>query len=178
MTKIDGGATKSGDAGGSYGIGKNAPFSNSTLRLVFYRTLNEDNEIAAQGMSRLVSFLDLNDSTVTTTGVGYYGNPENNMPVPQIPELDKLNERSQMGTDVFIYGFNDAQETWERQMFVEILDNFLIAIYKGKLEVSIQNETLKSTSKMYYMHMMIIVPLSIKRRKSLIYHFEHWEYST
>ena len=150
LTKIDGGATKSGDAGGSYGIGKNAPFSNSTLRLVFYRTLNEDNEIAAQGMSRLVSFLDLNDSTVTTTGVGYYGNPENNMPVPQIPELDKLNERSQMGTDVFIYGFNDAQETWERQMFVEILDNFLIAIYKGKLEVSIQNETLnKDTLKKY-----------------------------
>ena len=35
-------------------------------------------------------------------------------------------------------------------MFVEILDNFLIAIYKGKLEVSIQNETLnKDTLKKY-----------------------------
>ena len=150
LTKIDGGATKSGDAGGSYGIGKNAPFSNSNLRLVFYRTLNENHERAAQGMSRLVSFFDLNDPTVTTTGVGYYGNPENNMPVLQIPELDKLNERSQMGTDVFIYGFNDPQETWEKQMVVEILDNFLIAIYKGKLEVSIQNATLnKDTLKKY-----------------------------
>ena len=109
------------------------------------------------------------------------------MPVPQIPELDKLNERSQMGTDVFIYGFNDAQETWERQMFVEILDNFLIAIYKGKLEVSIQNETLnKDTLKKYiekYKQDVLhayddYCALIDKRRKSLIYHFEHWEYST
>ena len=56
LTKIDGGATKTGDAAGSFGIGKNAPFANSFYRLVFYRTFNLNVERAAQGMSRLVSF--------------------------------------------------------------------------------------------------------------------------
>ena len=56
LTKIDGGATKNGDKNGAFGIGKNAPFCNSDLRLVFYRTLNMENEIAAQGMSRFLSF--------------------------------------------------------------------------------------------------------------------------
>ncbi len=57
LTKIDGGATKTGDKAGAFGIGKNAPFCNSDYRLVFYRTLNTDNEIAAQGISRFISFL-------------------------------------------------------------------------------------------------------------------------
>ena len=47
LTKLDGGATKVGDKAGAFGIGKNAPFTNSDYRLVFYRTLNEDNETAA-----------------------------------------------------------------------------------------------------------------------------------
>lgn len=35
LTKLDGGATKTGDKAGAFGIGKNAPFTNSNHRLVF-----------------------------------------------------------------------------------------------------------------------------------------------
>ena len=90
LTKLDGGATKTGDKAGAFGIGKNAPFTNSDYRLVFYRTLNEDQETAAQGMSRFISFPeDLSNSMNTmTTGIGYYGNPEGNLPVDSISELE------------------------------------------------------------------------------------------
>lgn len=92
LTKLDGGATKTGDKAGAFGIGKNAPFTNSNYRLVFYRTLNEAQETAAQGMSRFISFPEnLNDSKNTmTTGIGYYGNPQGNLPVNSINELERF----------------------------------------------------------------------------------------
>ena len=72
MTKLDGGATKSGNTGGSYGIGKNAPFANSNFRTVFYRTRNSDNEIASQGIARIISYPEDFDAEMDTmtTGVG------------------------------------------------------------------------------------------------------------
>lgn len=121
LTKLDGGATKTGDKAGAFGIGKNAPFTNSDYRLVFYRTLNEDQETAAQGMSRFISFPeDLSNSMNTmTTGIGYYGNPEGNLPVDSISELEKLYQRSEIGTDVFVYGFNAGYE-WNKERIVSI----------------------------------------------------------
>ena len=108
LTKLDGGATKTGDKAGAFGIGKNAPFTNSDYRLVFYRTLNEANETAAQGMSRFISFPeDLSDSMNTmTTGIGYYGNPQGNLPVDSIRELEQLYKRSEMETKVFTRDFH------------------------------------------------------------------------
>lgn len=138
LTKLDGGATKNGDKAGAFGIGKNAPFCNSDYRLVFYRTLNEDGEMAAQGMSRFISFPeDLNDALQTmTTGIGYYGNPNANLPVNSICELDDLNAREEVGTDVFVYGFN-ANSDWADEVKSEILNNFLMSIYKKLLVVSV-----------------------------------------
>ena len=101
LTKLDGGATKSGDKAGAFGIGKNAPFCNSDYRLVFYRTLNGNKEIAAQGMARFISFPDdLTDTIHTmTTGIGYYGNVDGNLPIDSIEELDNLKKRDEAGTD-------------------------------------------------------------------------------
>lgn len=140
LTKIDGGATKTGDKAGAFGIGKNAPFCNSDYRLVFYRTLNAENEIAAQGVSRFISFPeDETDPLRTmTTGFGYYGDTDGNLPVKTITELDDLQNRTVVGTDVFIYGFN-AATTWEEEVTCEVLENFLMAIYKNKLTVSINS---------------------------------------
>ena len=138
LTKIDGGAMKSGASkGGYFGIGKNAPFSNSAYRLIFYRTLNEAGERAAQGMSRLISFED--DKSHITSGVGYYGNKEHNQPIESIKQLDELNKRDTCGTDVFIYGFNGIADRWEDEVCAEILDNFLMSIYRGNLKVKVQD---------------------------------------
>ena len=145
LTKLDGGATKTGDKAGAFGIGKNAPFTNSDYRLVFYRTLNEAYETAAQGMSRFISFPeDLSNSMNTmTTGIGYYGNPEGNLPVDSIIELEKLYRRSEIGTDVFVYGFNAGYE-WNIDVINEVLENFLMSIHKNLLSVTVANKTIDS----------------------------------
>lgn len=153
LTKIDGGATKSGDKAGSFGIGKNAPFCNSYYRLVFYRTLNDEGEKAAQGISRLLSFPEDRNNVMNTmtTGIGYYGNSTNNRPVVAIPQLDSLSERKEKGTDVFVYGFNGIGSGWIDDMCVEILENFMMSIYNGKLSVKIQSFHLNSNTLGAYM---------------------------
>lgn len=153
LIKIDGGATKTGDKAGAFGIGKNAPFCNSDYRLVFYRTLNADGEVAAQGVSRFISFPeDLNDTRNTmTTGIGYYGNTEGNLPISAISELDNLNTRDKIGTDVFVYGFN-ANFDWATDVTCEILNNFLMAIYRNQLSVSVENHLITSKTLSEYVH--------------------------
>lgn len=152
LTKLDGGATKTGDKAGAFGIGKNAPFTNSNYRLVFYRTLNEAQETAAQGMSRFISFPeDLNNSMNTmTTGIGYYGNPQGNLPVNSINELEQLCKRTEIGTDVFVYGFN-AGAAWDRNVINEVLENFLMAIYKNLLSVTVANRKIDSSTLSRYL---------------------------
>lgn len=144
LTKVDGGSTKTGDSAGSFGIGKNAPFSQSLLRLVFYRTLNLAGERASQGMSRLLSFpKDLeNPINTMTVGIGYYGEPNRNMPVQQIFELETLNKRDEIGTDVFIYGFKEGDH--KGKMISEVLESFFIAIVRDKIEIKIQDDIVNS----------------------------------
>lgn len=140
LTRLDGGATKVGESSGSYGIGKNAPFVNSTFRMVFYRPLNQAGERAAQGMMRLLSFPKDGNLEAMTTGFGYYGNSDHNLPVHEIPELEKLNHREGTGTDVFIYGFHPPKDlkgsSWMDDIRVEILSNFIISVWTQKMTVS------------------------------------------
>lgn len=134
LVKIDGGANKGDDKAGAFGIGKSAPFSNSYFRLVFYRTYNQKHERAAQGVSRLLSYPD---GELMTTGVGYYGDPNGNNPVKQIQQLDALNERTEIGTDVFVFGFKGTS-SWEKEIRTALLDNFLLSFYYGQLRVKVQ----------------------------------------
>lgn len=145
LVKIDGGANKGDDKAGAFGIGKNAPFCNSYYRLVFYRTLNQKKERASQGVSRLMSFQEKNEGrnrgTITTNGIGYYGNTDGNAPVKEIPELERICTRSKTGTDVFVYGFN-ATSDWESSIIAAILESFLMSIFNGQLQVKIQGQRL------------------------------------
>ncbi|MBR1647829.1 MAG: hypothetical protein IJ685_13805 [Selenomonadaceae bacterium] len=139
LTKINGGAIKSDDKAGNFGIGKNAPFANSFFRMVFYRTFNKAGEHAAQGVAKLVSF-NL-DAWNIATGVCYFGEPRGNMPVKKIPELDKIFQRVKRGTDVFIYGFNGGEE-WTTELVDELIKNFLVAIHRYKLRVTVQGQAI------------------------------------
>lgn len=147
LVKIDGGANKGDDKAGAFGIGKSAPFCNSHYRLVFYRTLNQAGEKAAQGVSRLMSYPEdpSNPKINMTSGVGYYGNPNGNSPVESIPELDRLNLKTEIGTDVFVYGFNGSPD-WETEIMVALLENFLMSIYNGELRIKIQGRELNKHS--------------------------------
>lgn len=142
LIKIDGGANKDDDKAGAFGIGKSAPFSNSYYRLVFYRTFNQKHERAAQGISRLMSY---REGTSMTSGIGYYGNPDGNNPVESIEELDALNTRTEIGTDVFIYGFKAAND-WDVEITAALLDSFLMSFYNGQLRVKVQEREINAAT--------------------------------
>lgn len=137
LTKSSGASDKKGTAGGSYGIGKYAPFACSYFSTVFYSTYDEDEQEAYQGVSRIVTFRRSSDNE-TTQGIGYYGE-EKNTPVYRQLELDTNFKRqnSDYGTDIYICGYKFAGDDWEKKIIISILDGFLVAIWNEKLVVEV-----------------------------------------
>lgn len=148
---------KSSDgAAGSYGIGKAAPFVVSNLQTVFYRTFDEDGVGAAQGVTHLVSFEKENSISgidTVTRSTGYYGSGENNKPFRKLDKLDRLIERTEHGTDLFIPGFNfvtGRSTKWSDEIIIEILDNFLYSIYSGYMVVIVENQKIDKDTVSHY----------------------------
>lgn len=135
LTKSSGASDKAGSRGGSFGIGKFAPYACSSLRTVFYSTSDNEGTCASQGVSRLTSFK--NKKNEITQGTGFYGNDKNSPAYKQF-SLDPSYSRStaQTGTDIFIAGFN-GDSGWQNQMVASILDGFLYAIFNGTLIVDV-----------------------------------------
>lgn len=136
LTKSSGSSDKKGPAGGSFGIGKFAPFACSDFSTVFYNTYDIEDVCAYQGVSRLVTFE--RDDGETTQGIGYYGN-EKNTPVYTSLNLDPSFSRDpgDYGTDVYVLGYRFSQNNWETDIVVSILDSFLGAIWNEKLSVNV-----------------------------------------
>jgi hypothetical protein len=104
LVKASGVSSKGGSSGGSFGIGKSAPFACSDFRTVFYSTLDSKGLKAFQGVARLVSFRQKNflglDSDSMTAGMGFYGETRKNAAIPECISLDRKFRRRTSGTDV------------------------------------------------------------------------------
>lgn len=157
LVKSSGVSNKTGTAGGSYGIGKNAPFASSELRIVYYRTLDKDNIRAYQGVAKLASFeeerldkdniwgsLSKKKKKIMTQGIGFYGNIENNLPVFEDFSLDNF-KRTEIGTDLYILGFV-KDDDWKNEMIKSVLSSYLLSIYNGDLEIIIENILINKTN--------------------------------
>lgn len=134
LIKSSGASDKGGVSGGSFGIGKFAPFSCSVFRTVFYSTADKNGVVASQGVARLTSFPAEGDMT---QGIGFYGREKNTPAGSQLfldPEFHR--EVTDTGTDIYIIGF-DAGAGWENMMATSVLDGFLYAVWKGGLTVDI-----------------------------------------
>lgn len=139
LIKSTGSSDKKGPAGGSYGIGKYAPFACSDFLTVIYNTYDVEDQFAYQGVSRLVTFE--REDGCTTNGIGYLGN-EKTQPVFEAIQLDPSFCRSvgEYGTDIFIAGYKyseNERERWEDKIVISVLDGFLGAIWKNKLIVKV-----------------------------------------
>lgn len=144
LTKATGASDKSGSNGGSFGIGKYAPFACSLFRTVFYSTSNMEGASACQGISRLTSFKGKNGEI--TQGIGFYGG-EKNSPLYEQISLDMQHQRDagQHGTDLFVIGFRGG-EHWREQMVASVLDGFLYAVYNGTLVVDVDGTVIQKES--------------------------------
>lgn len=121
---------------------------------MFYRTKNIEGETAVQGVVHLMSFRDesYGDSDPIRRSVGYYGETSGNIAVPRLPELDCIYDRREVGTDLFVPGFNfalDGKNDWINQIIGEILDNFLMAIEYRNLHIVIEGQEIKKSTLRY-----------------------------
>lgn len=144
LIKSVGTSDKSGRAGGSYGIGKHAPFACSMLRTVFYATKDIEGLQAFQGVARLVTHLD--EQGRPTQGTGYYGIKDRNRLITDMSRVDPFFRRSEVGTDLFIFGFSEVPD-WQARIIRSAIENFFVAVLDGNLvvrvgDVLISRETL------------------------------------
>lgn len=129
-------------AGGSYGIGKNAPFAVSDLHTVFYSTRYADGGKTvqrAQGKSILMSRVLDEESGKLTSGTGFYGIVDKCHPLESddIPSFLRLKNE---GTQILVAGFS-GEKDWQNRIVSAVVANFFYAIDQGALEVLIQGES-------------------------------------
>ena len=128
-------------AGGSYGIGKHAPFVVSGLRTVFYSTRyihNRESVEKAQGKAILVSHqLDDGDKS---QAVGFFGHRKRceRLMGEDIPKILQHPPKSN-GTTLLIPGLNET-ENWQEKIAAAVISNYFHAISKNDLNVLIEKE--------------------------------------
>lgn len=133
LIRCAGSSSKGGGEGGSFGIGKNAPFAASLLRTVLYSTFNTNGEHVFQGVATLVSH---NHPQVgNSQATGFLGG-QSGLSVRTISQIPAKFSRSQYGTDVIVLGF-PAMDNWQNDLVYSVLDNFWPAIHFGDLEVTV-----------------------------------------
>lgn len=135
-----GSSQKGEGAGGSFGIGKNAPFAASALRTVLYSTKLADESVAFQGVARLVTHK--NEAGKPTQGTGYYGETDpDGYPISIRTEknIPAFFRRKEQGTDVHIVGYMGDTD-WKKQLERATLEHFWPALSWGKLVVEIGDD--------------------------------------
>ena len=128
------------NAGGSYGIGKNAVFNVSDLQTVIYSTRyiarRAGREEKLQGKSRLMAHPAPWESDTQLQHIGFYRTVEKQpLRGQQIPAPFKLTDT---GTGVFILGFNPHCDNWAKAAVDAVLENFFFALHNQQLVVEIE----------------------------------------
>lgn len=124
------------DAGGSFGIGKNAAFTISSLRTVFYSThyvSDHEPKFLAQGKSILVSH---DDGSGPKRSTGYWGDG-GYMPLDDPNSLPAWLCRDKVGTTVASIGFS-TESGWEWLITESLIRNFFSAIREGSIRFTVQ----------------------------------------
>lgn len=146
LVKAAGVSDKEGTSGGSFGIGKAAPFACSDIRTLFYATRDIEGLSAFQGIAKLVSFREkgfFKDRDSITTGTGYYSADRKNNPLRECRSIDPNYTRKEYGTDIFVLGFRKKEE-WKSEIINSLLEDFLIAIFNNELIVVIDGMEISS----------------------------------
>lgn len=142
LMKVVGGSSKSGNKGGSFGLGKGAYYAASSFRTIFVSSKYGNDKYVFQGKARLSSYMDPKTSE-PMQGNGSFGLPKQK-PIRDMSMIPHMFQRDEMGTDFYIIGFDEGE--WQTQMIKSILNHFWYTISRGHLEVKVQNQTINRTN--------------------------------
>ena len=142
LIRCAGSSSKWGGEGGSFGIGKNAPFAASKFRMVFYSTKTKDGDVAFQGVSTLVSHKLPDGSTAQPTG--FLGDKHGES-IRVLKHIPREFRREECGLDVFVIEYSDA-ETWQNDLAYSVLENFWPAIDLGDLVVTVGEQPIERSN--------------------------------
>lgn len=133
-----GSSNKTGSAGGSYGIGKSAPFACSSLRTVLYSTYDQKEIKAFKGVARL-STHEL-ENEVKTRSTGFFGRLQENGNIATIfdNKIPSAFKRDLKGTDVTVVGFPEI-DNWKEKLIKVVLSDFYYPIMKKRLVVEVED---------------------------------------
>ena len=146
LVKAAGVSDKEGSSGGSFGIGKAAPFACSDVRTLFYATRDIDGLSAFQGIAKLVSFREkgiFKERDSITSGTGYYSADKKNNPLRECISIDPTYQRKVCGTDIFVLGFHKNPE-WKTEIITSVLEDFLIAVFNNELIIKVDEIEINS----------------------------------
>ncbi|WP_066069815.1 hypothetical protein [Neobacillus soli] len=136
LVKEAGSSNKEESSGGSFGIGKSAPFLNSSLRTLFYSSFDIEGYQSHIGVANIMSFKK--DENQITLGNGYYTYNTISSAIPRLLHLDDEFHREETGTDIYVSAF-EPKDDWLEEVKKSVLFNFFITIFKGNLVVKVND---------------------------------------
>lgn len=129
------------ESGGSFGFGKSAYFQLSPISTIFISTLTDRGQNVFEGVSWLCSH---KYKGTKVSSVGYYDNNEGK-PIDDVERIPARFQRKESGTNFYIMGFRDSDKAEAQEdMITEALRSFWYAIYCGKLEITVSDQTVNA----------------------------------
>lgn len=154
LTRGNGISAGKNDAGGSFGVGKSAGLAASSLRTELWttRTIDSSESILA-GLSYLATHDDpgnpnIPDDRRMADGHFILKNDTDDFHYFRAPSIriGPFDARVLPGTDTYILGYLDDGDTNLEHIRHAVVDNFMAAIYRGELVVTIGEWTLDRTT--------------------------------
>ena len=145
LVKMRGKSYKPGveGAGGSFGIGKFAPYSVSSIRTVFYWTsYRDEDEILVERCQGKCILMSHEGPDGETQGTGFYGQKEecshlDGLAVPRAFRVLASSETPVEGTSIAVAGFREVAG-WRERIASSVIGNFFFALSEGKLTVNVE----------------------------------------
>lgn len=142
LVKGSGVPNQNATAGGSFGIGKSAPFRCSKIRTVFYVSKDIKNIDSSIGVCRLVTFPDENlisEDNVNgyTTGMGFCSENNKKEAILKLLNFEEDYKREESGTDLYIMCLK-KEENLLKKIVKSVLWNFLVSVWNENLIVSVK----------------------------------------
>lgn len=143
LVRRAGNSNKKIGAGGSFGVGKYAPFVFSAIRSIIYSTKDLEGNIAVQGKSILSGHIL---ESIERSPKGYFGHRQvvkiddremdDSFPITNPDDMPEEFIKKETGTSLYILCAK-IERNWREEVRNAVINSFFWAILNGKLEVEV-----------------------------------------